>query len=177
MELLTRWAFTFALMAAGAAFWAFRELKQAQHGVGDKRLQDLRVVRVLKATDTEIAVLGHFASDPKKKSAVLVVQAAAMDVSRFDSLLKDLSLHTILQNNVYSTYQADATRGIRPYKVDGNGPLLLEVGCVTDVLTSWATGEPDSPSGRVPREEAHGPELPHGGGDEGRLPLHHQAVH
>lgn len=118
MELLLRLALALALAGAVSTAAALVQRSRAVHGAGSKRLQDLRVVRVLKATDTEIAVLGNFVSDPKKKAAVVVVQAAAMDLSGLELLIQVLSLHEILVNDVYSTFRGDVPREVKPYKVN-----------------------------------------------------------
>jgi m7GpppX diphosphatase len=118
MEMILRLALALALAGVVTTVVALHQRAKAIHGVGSKRLQDLRVVRVLTATDTEIAVLGNFVSDPKKKAAVVVVQAAALDPSGLQQLLQGLSLHEILVNDVYSTFRGDVSRDVPPYKVN-----------------------------------------------------------
>lgn len=117
MELLVRVALALALAGAAACAWAMSSRRKALEGEGSKELRDLRVVRVLKVTDTELALLGHFASDPKKRAAVVSVQAAAMDPRGLEVLLAGVSLHKTLQNDIYSSFLADAGRDTRPYKV------------------------------------------------------------
>ncbi|KAF4320119.1 hypothetical protein JM18_002021 [Phytophthora kernoviae] len=92
--------------------------RQANAGIGSKRLRDFRLERVLKKTDTELTMLGNFLSDPQKKDAVLIIQTAAMDTSGLDALLNKLSLHEVLINDIYSTYQGDVPREIKPYTVN-----------------------------------------------------------
>jgi hypothetical protein len=84
-----------------------------------KMLRDFNLVRVLKRSDTELALLGNFKSDNHKKAAVLVIQTAAMDTGTLDQLLAGLSLHEILVNDIYSTFQGDVARNVKPYKVRG----------------------------------------------------------
>ncbi|POM64222.1 Scavenger mRNA-decapping enzyme DcpS [Phytophthora palmivora] len=81
-------------------------------------LRDFNLVRVLKRTDTELALLGNFKSDNHKKSAVLIIQTAAMDTGALDQLLVGMSLHEILVNDIYSTFQGDVARDVKPYKVN-----------------------------------------------------------
>ncbi|KAG7398161.1 hypothetical protein PHYBOEH_011570 [Phytophthora boehmeriae] len=92
--------------------------RQAYAGIGSKRLRDFRLEKVLKRTDTELTILGNFHSDLQKRNAVLIIQTAAMDTSGLDALLNKLSLHEILINDIYSTYQGDVSRDIKPYKVN-----------------------------------------------------------
>ncbi|GMF44601.1 unnamed protein product [Phytophthora fragariaefolia] len=93
-----------------------------QQAVGDvgvtKMLRDFNLVRVLKRTDSELALLGNFKSDNHKKPAVLVIQTAAMDSGTLDRLLAGMSLHEILVNDIYSTFQGDVARDVKPYKVN-----------------------------------------------------------
>ncbi|EGZ16011.1 hypothetical protein PHYSODRAFT_560555 [Phytophthora sojae] len=81
-------------------------------------LRDFNLVRVLKRTDTELALLGNFRSDNHKKAAVLVIQTAAMDSGALDRMLAGMSLHEILVNDIYSTFQGDVARDVKPYKVN-----------------------------------------------------------
>ncbi|RLN88984.1 hypothetical protein BBJ28_00023024, partial [Nothophytophthora sp. Chile5] len=97
------------------ALWTWQ---QAVLGAGSKRLQDFRLVRVLKTTDTELALLGNFASDWKKKAAVVVIQTAPLNAGSLAQLLAGLSLHEILLNDIYSTYQGDVPRDIKPFKIN-----------------------------------------------------------
>ncbi|KAL4164899.1 hypothetical protein KRP22_003640 [Phytophthora ramorum] len=93
--------------------------QQAVRGVGiTKMLRDFNLVRVLKRTDTELALLGNFKSDNHKKAAVLIIQTAAMDTGTLGQLLTGLSLHEILVNDIYSTFQGDVSRDVKPYKVN-----------------------------------------------------------
>ncbi|KAL3671715.1 hypothetical protein V7S43_003625 [Phytophthora oleae] len=93
--------------------------QQAVSDVGSsKMLRDFNLVRVLKRTDTELALLGNFRSDSHKKAAVLVIQTAAMDTGALGQLLAGLSLHEILVNDIYSTFQGDVSRDVKPYKVN-----------------------------------------------------------
>jgi hypothetical protein len=104
------------VVASLSAVW----LWQLRGGrVGSMRLRDFNVVQVLKRTDTELALLGIFKSDSHKKPAVLVIQTAAMDTGGLDRLLASLSLHEILVNDIYSTFQGDVSRQVKPYKVGG----------------------------------------------------------
>ncbi|KAE9330892.1 hypothetical protein PR003_g15217 [Phytophthora rubi] len=93
--------------------------QQTVEDVGSsKMLRDFNLVRVLKRTDTELALLGNFKSDNHKKAAVLVIQTAAMDSGSLDRLLAGMSLHEILVNDIYSTFQGDVVRDVKPYKVN-----------------------------------------------------------
>ncbi|CAI5746713.1 unnamed protein product [Peronospora destructor] len=83
-----------------------------------KMLRDFNLVRVLKRTDTELALLGNFKSDNHKKAAVLVIQTAAMDTGALNQMLVGMSLHEILVNDIYSTFQGDVSRNVKPYKVN-----------------------------------------------------------
>ncbi|UIZ23144.1 hypothetical protein KXD40_003897 [Peronospora effusa] len=83
-----------------------------------KMLRDFNLVRVLKRTDTELALLGNFKSDNHKKAAVLVIQTAAMDTEALNQMLVGMSLHEILVNDIYSTFQGDVSRTVKPYKVN-----------------------------------------------------------
>ncbi|KAF4320120.1 hypothetical protein BBO99_00002449 [Phytophthora kernoviae] len=98
-----------------AALWAWQ---LTVTDVGSKKLKDFHLVRVLKRTETELSMLGNFYSDPKKKAAVLVIQTAVMDTSGLDALLSGLSVHEILVNDIYSTFQGDVPRSVKPYKVN-----------------------------------------------------------
>ncbi|GMF44604.1 unnamed protein product [Phytophthora fragariaefolia] len=101
-------------MAVLGGFWLWRE---SSVSVGSNRLKDFDLVRVLKRTDTELALLGNFKNDNDKKPAVLVIQTAAMDSGTLDHLLAGMSLHEILVNDIYSTFQGDVARDVKPYKV------------------------------------------------------------
>ncbi|KAE8911757.1 hypothetical protein PF005_g2955 [Phytophthora fragariae] len=93
--------------------------QQTVEDVGSsKMLRDFNLVRVLKRTDTELALLGNFKSDNHKKAAVLVIQTAAMDSGSLGRLLAGMSLHEILVNDIYSTFQGDVVRDVKPYKVN-----------------------------------------------------------
>ncbi|KAJ0411475.1 hypothetical protein ATCC90586_008524 [Pythium insidiosum] len=81
------------------------------------KLQDFRVTRVLKISDRELSVLGVFASDPAQHAAVLTIHRTAFDTSDMMELLRSLSLHVILENDIYSTYLGDVSRDMKPYKV------------------------------------------------------------
>ncbi|KAK1945150.1 m7GpppX diphosphatase [Phytophthora citrophthora] len=83
-----------------------------------KMIRDFNLVRVLKRTDTELALLGNFKSDNHKKAAVLVIQTAVMDTGALDQLLTGMSLHEILVNDIYSSFQGDVSRDVKPYKVN-----------------------------------------------------------
>lgn len=103
--------------AAAALAYALVTKQHATHGAGRKLLRDFRVARILKATDTEIAVLGHFYSDPKKRAAVLVLQKPPLDPSELNDVFRSMSLYQILQNDIYSTFLGDVSRDIKPFKV------------------------------------------------------------
>ncbi|RLN97011.1 hypothetical protein BBJ28_00016627 [Nothophytophthora sp. Chile5] len=103
---------------AAVVMYALWTWQQAVLGAGSKRLQDFRLVRVLKTTDTELALLGNFASDRKKKAAVIVIQTAPLNAGSLSQLLVGLSLHEILLNDIYSTYQGDVPRDIKPFKIN-----------------------------------------------------------
>ncbi|KAL3671720.1 hypothetical protein V7S43_003630 [Phytophthora oleae] len=102
------------MLLSGFVFW-----KTSLAGLRtSKMLQGFNLVRVLKRTDTELALLGDFQGDKLKKKAVLIIQTAAMDTGALDQLLAGLSLHEILVNDIYSTFQGDVPRDIKPYKVN-----------------------------------------------------------
>lgn len=97
-----------------SALWAWqRKVVSA----GSRKLRGFCLDRVLKRTETELAMVGTFASDPDK-NAVLIIQTAPMDTSGLDALLDGLSLHEIMVNDIYSTFQGDVPRDIKPYKIN-----------------------------------------------------------
>ncbi|KAI9916247.1 hypothetical protein PsorP6_016919 [Peronosclerospora sorghi] len=55
-----------------------------------KMLRDFTLVRVLKRTDTELALLGKFKSDRHKNAAVLIIQTATMDMQILNQLIVNL---------------------------------------------------------------------------------------
>ncbi|KAI9895547.1 hypothetical protein PsorP6_019377 [Peronosclerospora sorghi] len=69
-----------------------------------KMLRDFNLVRVLKRTDTELALLGNFKSDRYKKTAVLIIQTATMDTQILNQLIVKMTLHKILMNDIYNTF-------------------------------------------------------------------------
>ncbi|KAG2769403.1 hypothetical protein PC129_g4974 [Phytophthora cactorum] len=102
------------MLLSGVWFW-----RMSLAGLGaTKMLRDFNLVRVLKRSDTELALLGNFKSDNHKKTAVLIIQTAAMDTGALDQLLKGMSLHKTLVNDIYSSFQGDVSRAIKPYKVN-----------------------------------------------------------
>jgi hypothetical protein len=103
--------------ALAALAFAYYTHQHAQQGPGLKKLRDFRVARVLKVTDMEIAVLGHFYSDRQKRAAVLVVQKTPLDPSDLHAVFRSVSLHEVLNNDIYSTYLGDVSRDFKPYKV------------------------------------------------------------
>uniref|UniRef100_H3GBG4 Glutamate carboxypeptidase n=1 Tax=Phytophthora ramorum TaxID=164328 RepID=H3GBG4_PHYRM len=86
---------------------------QAGASTSSKRLRGFNLVK----TDTELALLGTFRSDNNKNEAVLVIQAAEMDTGDLDRMLAGMSLHEIMKNDIYSTFQGDVSRDVKPYKV------------------------------------------------------------
>ncbi|CAH0520016.1 unnamed protein product [Peronospora belbahrii] len=93
--------------------------KKLVAGIGNTAiLQDFNLVRVLKRTDTELALLGNLKSDNHKKPAVLIIQTAVMDTEAVYRMMNAMSLHEILVNDVYSTFQGDVSRHVKPYKVN-----------------------------------------------------------
>ncbi|KAL7692936.1 putative scavenger mRNA decapping enzyme DcpS/DCS2, HIT-like superfamily [Plasmopara halstedii] len=93
--------------------------QQAVKNVGpNNMLRNFNLVRVLKRTDTELALLGNFISDNHKKSAVLIIQTAVMDTKYLNQLLSNMSLHRILENDIYSTFEGDVSRNVKPYKIN-----------------------------------------------------------
>ncbi|KAG1711084.1 hypothetical protein DVH05_013800 [Phytophthora capsici] len=103
-----------AMLLSSFVFW-----KTSLAGLRtSKLLQGFNLVRVLKRTDTELALLGDFNDDKIKEKAVLIIQTAAMDTGALDQLLAGLSLHEILVNDIYRTFQGDVPRDIKPYKVN-----------------------------------------------------------
>lgn len=103
--------------AAAAIAYALSTRQVAARGEGEQLLRDFRVARVLKVTDGEVAVLGHFCSDPHKRAAVLVLQKPPLDPSELTTVFRSLSLHAILKNDIYSTYLGDVSRDVKPFKV------------------------------------------------------------
>ncbi|KUF84581.1 Bzip transcription factor [Phytophthora nicotianae] len=90
-------------------------------------LRNFNLERVLKRTDTELALLGNFKSDKLQQAAVVVIQTAAMDVGALGQLLTGMSLHKILTNDIYSTFQGDVSRDFKPYKhTDQNFYMVVE---------------------------------------------------
>lgn len=87
-------------------------------------LHDFSLVRVLKRTDTELTLLGNFKSDNHKNAAILIIQTAVMDIRSLDLLLAEMSLHKVLVNDIYSTFQGDVSRDIKPYKVRVNASTV-----------------------------------------------------
>ncbi|KAI9914410.1 hypothetical protein PsorP6_008354 [Peronosclerospora sorghi] len=83
-----------------------------------KMLRDFNLVRVLKRTDTELALLGNFKSDRHKKAAVLIIQTATMDTQILNQLIVKMTLHKILMNDIYNSFLGDVSRDVKPYKVN-----------------------------------------------------------
>ncbi|KAI9908979.1 hypothetical protein PsorP6_014722 [Peronosclerospora sorghi] len=83
-----------------------------------KMLRDFNLVRVLKRTDTELALLGKFKSDRHKKAAVLIIKTATMDMKILNQLIVKMTLHNILMNDIYNTFLGDVSRDVKPYKVN-----------------------------------------------------------
>lgn len=117
LQVLWSVEFIFALAAmllSGLWFW-----RMSMAGLGTtKMLRNFNLVRVLKRTDTELALLGEFKSDKLKKAAVVIIQTAAMDAGALDQLLTGMSLHEILVNDIYSSFQGDVSRNVKPFKVN-----------------------------------------------------------
>ena len=80
-------------------------------------VRGFNLVRVLKRTDTELALLGNFNRDRHKKAAVLIIQTAAMDAGTLDQLMHGMSLHEVFVNDIYSSFHGDVSRDVKPYKV------------------------------------------------------------
>ncbi|KAL4087291.1 hypothetical protein PRIC1_013188 [Phytophthora ramorum] len=87
--------------------------QQAGASTSSKRLRGFNLVK----TDTELALLETFRSDNNKNEAVLVIQTAEMDTGDLDRMLAGMSLHEIMKNDIYSTFQGDVSRDVKPYKV------------------------------------------------------------
>ncbi|TDH65392.1 hypothetical protein CCR75_003914 [Bremia lactucae] len=83
-----------------------------------KMLRNFNFVRVLKRNDTELALLGNFLNDNHKKAAVLIIQTAAMNSRALNQLLTQMSLHETLVNDIYTTFEGDVSRDVKPYKVN-----------------------------------------------------------
>lgn len=162
-----------ALALTSVALW--NRAQQQSVGLGSKKLRDFRLRRVLRVSDTEIAVLGYFQSDRKMKSAVLVVQTAALDSSQLDSLLPAISLHTVFVNDIYHTFLGDVSRELKPFKVTELLDLDLAGDC--GLTAASCADKSDLPSVGSACAQAHGPELPHGRGDQADLRADHSAVH
>lgn len=120
--------------AAATIVYALSTKQHAEEGAGEKLLRDFRVARILKVTDTEIAVLGHFYSDRKKRAAVLVLQKPPLDPSELNDVFKSMSLHQILRNDIYSTFLGDVSRDVKPFKV--RLPHLMAL-LLLDKLLTW----------------------------------------
>ncbi|KUF76954.1 m7GpppX diphosphatase [Phytophthora nicotianae] len=120
MELLQMlWSVQFVLALAVMLLSAFVFWRMSLAGLGtSKMLRNFNLERVLKRTDTELALLGNFKSDKLQQAAVVVIQTAAMDVGALGQLLTGMSLHKILTNDIYSTFQGDVSRDFKPYKVN-----------------------------------------------------------
>ena len=114
LDLLKQMGIAFAVAVVGGLY--IRQKSMADVGT-TTMLRDFNLVRVLKRTDTELALLGNFKSDNHKKAAVLVIQTAAMDVGALNQMLVEMSLHEILVNDIYSTFRGDVSRNVKPYKV------------------------------------------------------------
>ncbi|GMF09507.1 unnamed protein product [Phytophthora lilii] len=144
-------------------------------------LRDSSFERILNML-LQLALLGNFKSDNHKKPAVLIIQTAAMDSGALNQLLTGLSLHEILVNDIYSTFQGDVSRDVKPYKVRGArcGKDMAADGSANCVLlwgvNSTDVGELDLPGHRASCPKAHRPELSHGGGDEGGVPIDHKTL-
>ncbi|KAG1711101.1 hypothetical protein DVH05_013817 [Phytophthora capsici] len=75
-----------AMLLSSFVFW-----KTSLAGLRtSKLLQGFNLVRVLKRTDTELALLGDFNDDKIKEKAALIIQTAAMDTGALDQLLAGL---------------------------------------------------------------------------------------
>ncbi|ETL94483.1 hypothetical protein F442_07843 [Phytophthora nicotianae P10297] len=120
MELLQMlWSVQFVLALVVMLLSAFVFWRMSLAGLGTtKMLRNFNLERVLKRTDTELALLGNFKSDKLQQAAVVVIQTAAMDVGALGQLLTGMSLHKILTNDIYSTFQGDVSRDFKPYKVN-----------------------------------------------------------
>uniref|UniRef100_A0AAV1V5X7 m7GpppX diphosphatase n=1 Tax=Peronospora matthiolae TaxID=2874970 RepID=A0AAV1V5X7_9STRA len=106
-----------ALVTAGlGVLYLWR--KHVAHVGATKVTRGFSLVRVLKRTDTELALLGNFKSDNHKKAAVLIIQSAAMDTGTLDQLMSGMSLHEVLVNDIYSSFLGDVSREVKPYKVN-----------------------------------------------------------
>ncbi|GLD93858.1 hypothetical protein PINS_up002463 [Pythium insidiosum] len=113
-------AYAGAAALVATAAWATTQWRLAsvlRDGRGLKKLQGFRVTRVLKVSDRELSVLGTFASDAAQRAAVLTIHRTAFDTRDMMDLLSSLSLHVILENDIYSTYLGDVSRDMKPYKV------------------------------------------------------------
>ncbi|KAI9917024.1 hypothetical protein PsorP6_016783 [Peronosclerospora sorghi] len=69
-------------------------------------LREFNLVRVLKRTDTELALLGNFKSDRHKKAAVLIIQTTTMYTQILNQLIVKMTLHKTLMNDIYNTFLA-----------------------------------------------------------------------
>ncbi|TMW56380.1 hypothetical protein Poli38472_006390 [Pythium oligandrum] len=107
-----------AVLSTSALAFTLWTKAQVLYGRGSKRLQDFRLTRVLKVTEREVSLLGTFATDERQRPAVLTIQKTAFDTTELAALLHNLSLHQILQNDIYSTYLGDVSRSVRPFKVN-----------------------------------------------------------
>eukprot|EP00644_Phytophthora_capsici_P018855 jgi/Phyca11/21872/fgenesh1_pg.PHYCAscaffold_174_\ len=85
-----------AMLLSSFVFW-----KTSLAGLRtSKLLQGFNLVRVLKRTDTELALLD-----------------SGNGYGSFGSVAGRASLHEILVNDIYRTFQGDVPRDIKPYKV------------------------------------------------------------
>ena len=124
-----------ALVVAGlGVLYLWR--KHVAHVGTTKVTRGFNLVRALKRTDTELALLGNFKSDNHKKAAVLIIQSAAMDTGTLDQLMGRMSLHKVLVNDIYSSFLGDVSREVKPYKVR----ILRTVLSEDDVVTCHLLG-------------------------------------
>jgi m7GpppX diphosphatase len=107
-----------ALAATGALALTLWSKARIVRGTGAPLLRGFRLTRVLKVAEREVSLLGTFASDPLAREAVVTIQKTAFDTRELETLLQSLSLHTILENDIYSTYVGDVSRAVKPFKVN-----------------------------------------------------------
>jgi hypothetical protein len=109
-----------AITATCALIFTLWSKGRVMNGAGSKLLHDFRLKRVLKASNNELSLLGTFATDAKQQSVLVLIQKTPLDPRSLEQLLQSLSLHTILQNDIYSSYMGDVSRKIKPFKVGGS---------------------------------------------------------
>ncbi|KAJ0408012.1 hypothetical protein P43SY_000216 [Pythium insidiosum] len=93
---------------------AEEKARLAEEELSRTRLQNKQLEIAL---DEKTIHLAEQAKHPAQHAAVLTIHRTAFDTSDMMELLRSLSLHVILENDIYSTYLGDVSRDMKPYKV------------------------------------------------------------